>query len=248
MDNTAVPFTVVCIYNSEEILGDYLAKGLAIQDFQHQDIFIDNTKGRFTSAAQAFNSVIPDIRGEFAVFSHQDILFTREDTLCQAYGMLKKNKSVGVAGVAGVRDRTGVITNIMHGFPPFYPEGSKKLKGIEKVQTLDECLFIVPKAVLLDLPFDEETCSGWHLYSVDYCLSAGKSTDVVVLPLDLYHRSSGDSMSDDYYRILRKVARKHSGCCDTIFSTCGNWSTNKWKLEFYLFKIRTRKRLKQWLS
>ena len=247
MDSTVLPFTAICVYNSADILNDYLAKGLAIQDFPHQDIFIDNTKGRFTSAAQAFNSVIPHIRGEFAVFSHQDILFTKPDTLRQAYGMLEEYKNLGVAGIAGVRDRTGVITNIMHGSPPHYA-GSIRLECTEKVQTVDECLFIVPKTVLLDLPFDEETCSGWHLYSVDYCLSAGKSTDVVVLPLDLYHRSSGDSMSDDYYRILRKVARKHSGCCDTIFSTCGNWSTNKWKLELHLFKIRTRKRLKQWLS
>lgn len=246
MGTSELPFTVVCVYNDESILSAYLAKGLAIQDFPHQDIFIDNTTGRFSSAAQAFNSIIPHIQGEFAVFSHQDILFTRKDTLRQAYVMLKENQKLGVAGIAGARDRLGLISNIQHGLPP-HNAAAIRLECTEKVQTVDECLFIVPKTVLLDLPFDEETCSGWHLYSVDYCLSAGKSTDVVVLPLELYHRSSG-VLSEDYYQTLRKVARKHSWYYETIFTTCGNWFTNKWKLELQLFKIRTKKRVKQWLS
>lgn len=246
MDNSAVPFTVVCIYNNEEILNDYLAKGLAIQDFPHQDIFIDNTKGRFTSAAQAFNSVIPNIQGEFAVFSHQDILFTSEDTLRQAYKMLKANKNLCVAGVAGVRDRTGIKTNIQHGSPPCNA-GLQRLKAVERVQSVDECLFIVPKVLLLYLPFDEETCRGWHLYSVDYCLSAGKFADVVVLPLDLYHRSKG-TLSDDYYKTLRKVTRKHSDHYKTIFTTTGIWPTGSWKLRLKFFKDSIIKRLKQWIA
>lgn len=246
MNNSALPFTVVCVYNSKDILNDYLVKGLAIQDFPHQDIFIDNTNARFASAAQAFNSVIPHILSEFAVFSHQDILFTREDTLRQAYGMLRGNINFGVAGVAGIRDRSGIMTNILHGSPPRYAE-PHRLERIEKVQTVDECLFIVPKTVLLNLPFDEETCSGWHLYSVDYCLSVGRFADVVVLPLDLYHRSSGASMSDDYYQILRKVARKHSDCYETIFTTMGIWPTGSWNLHARLFKVSARKRLNQWL-
>ena len=39
------------------------------------------------------------------------------------------------------------------------------------VQTLDECLIIIPKTIFEKFKFDEITCQKWDLYVVEYCLN-----------------------------------------------------------------------------
>jgi hypothetical protein len=45
--------------------------------------------------------------------------------------------------------------------------------GPEEVQTLDECVLILPRSMPQNPKFDENLFEGWDCYSVDYCLSAG---------------------------------------------------------------------------
>ena len=141
---------------------------------------------------------------------------------------------MGIVGVAGKYDRN-LISNITTGIPPILA-GPIQIEKPVKVQTLDECLFIVPKKVFEELQFDEEVCDNWHLYAADYCLTAKKAGyDVYVLPLGGYHESPGYSFSgDQYYPTLEKLVEKHKNDYKWIFTSTGSWST-KYPLFLQIF-------------
>lgn len=116
------------------------------------------------------------------------------------------------------------MTNIKHGSPPHFA-GRHQIKEPTEVQTLDECLIIIPKEVFNRIKFDENTCNDWHLYAVDYCLEVQeKGYQTVVLPLPCYHRSSG-SLSAGYYSTLEKLQKKRCQDHRIIYTTVGNWHT-----------------------
>ncbi len=217
--------SIVCVYNNKNILDEFLLKSLFAQEnIDYECILIDNTKGAFLSASQALNSGGAQSSGDYIIFLHQDIMFTSSNTLQNMTRYL--NDKDKLYGVAGVKDSNGTITNITHG-PNFVPAGYTKVTEPTLVQSLDECMFIVPREVFDKLKFDESTIDGWHLYCVDYCLSAKKAgIDSYVIPLDtVYHFSPGFSMNNSYFWILRKLAKKHSEF-PVIYTTMGIWHTN----------------------
>lgn len=238
-------FSVVCVYNNKKILEEYLLKGLEMQDCSCETILIDNREGQFQSAAAAFNSILDKVQGDYVIFSHQDVFTGRPDSLSEMYRMLKKQGERVVAGVAGKAFRgKWIITNIKHGDPPSWA-GKLRAEEIQEVQTLDECFFIVSRKFLQEQPFDEETCRGWHLYAVEYCLAAQGKARILVLPVDgVYHASRGASMSNDYYAILKKVAKKHRDSTFRIYTTCGRWYTGPLVLNSQIFLRKLEKRIR----
>jgi len=46
---------IVCVYNDERVLADFLLDSLSRQTAPYELITIDNTKNEFSSAAQALN-------------------------------------------------------------------------------------------------------------------------------------------------------------------------------------------------
>ncbi|WP_243685211.1 hypothetical protein [Methanosarcina barkeri] len=84
----------------------------------------------------------------------------------------------------------------------------------------------------------KKTCDGWHLYAVDYCLSAKEQGfGVYALPMEIYHLSRGADnkkkfqsirgpLPDEYYEILDKLIKKYSDMYTRIYTTCGDWSTS----------------------
>jgi len=64
---------------------------------------------------------------------------------------------------------------------------------------------------------------------------------------DVYHLSPGFSMNDSYYKILRKVARKHREY-EVIYATMGIWPTKSIKLNPCLVAIKTKRLLKNLLE
>jgi hypothetical protein len=218
--------SVICVYNDRTILDNYLLKSINGQTSDRELILVDNTSKSFKSAAEALNKGGRDAKGEYLMFVHQDVRLPSEDWLKVVESRLTLLPNLGIAGVAGARERKRcTVTNLRHGDPP-RPAGNIQIDSPEKVQTLDECLILIPKPVFDELQFDEETCDDWHLYAVDYSLSVGElGYDVYVIPDYVYHRSSGDSMSDGYYRVLDKVLEKHRNAYPVIYTTNGDWST-----------------------
>jgi Glycosyltransferase like family len=218
--------SIVCVYNNRNILDKYLIKSLKEQSSNYELILVDNTAKRFKSAAEALNFGGEKANEKFIAFIHQDICFNSR-FLEDLETILNRISNLGIAGLAGVSETTpGVISNIKQGKSSEIV-GKNQIETPTKVQTLDECMILIPKSVFEILKFDEITCDNWHLYGVDYSLSAiSMGKDSYVLPLSIYHRSPGYSMSDGYNSTLKKLLKKHNQNFKLIYTTLGNYHTS----------------------
>ena len=150
--------SVVCIYNNEKIFNDYLLKSLKAQTAKYEIIKLDNTNGRFDSAAEALNYGGRKAKGKYLMFVHQDVNLFSDTWLEEAEKILDKLPKLGVAGIAGRSDNEElIITKMKHGYPPGNA-GKMKFEKPIKVQTLDECLVIIPNIIFTSLKFDESVC------------------------------------------------------------------------------------------
>jgi len=218
--------SVICVYNNEKTFRDTLYKSLQIQTVPHDLIAIDNTEGRFASAAQALNYGASKARHDsaFFLFVHQDIALCSPFFLADAEKMLDQLPNLGIAGVAGNVDGDDrFFSNITHGSPPH--NAGRKIEKPVRAMTVDECLVFVPRHVFIQQQFDETVCDGWHLYVVEYCLrliDAGFGP--YILPASIHHGSVG-MLNVDYFRKLKKVLHKHHSNYRKIYTTCGCWDT-----------------------
>lgn len=217
--------SLICVYNNKEALEEILLKSLKKQD-NYEFIPVDNTHNTFTSAASALNHGASKATGKYLMFLHQDIEFLEEDSLKNIESKLDNLDNLGMAGVAGKsKNSKEVLTNILHGVPPV-TAGKAKITKPTKVQTLDECLMIIPKEIFENHPFDDETCDGWHLYGVDYCLTLKTlGYNNYVLPLTIHHHSNASSYNEEYFITLKKLFKKHENY-STIYTTMSNWHSN----------------------
>jgi hypothetical protein len=219
--------SIVCVYNNKEILENYLLKSLRTQSVEYELILIDNTNGMFKSAAEALNYGGKKVKSTYIMFVHQDIELEYNYWLRDAEKNLNSLENLGIAGIAGCNDnKKEIFTNIKAGIPVEEIIGVE-IKAPKIVQTLDECLFIIPKSIFNKIQFDEISCQNWHLYAVDYCLTIKRyHKNVFVIPLSLYHVSNAYSFSNDYYSTLKKISKKHRKYFKKISTTMGIWSTN----------------------
>lgn len=243
--------SLICVYNNEEILEKYLLASLKEQTILYDIVLVDNRENKFKSAAEALNFGAFNAKGDFFVFLHQDISFVSKQTLKEIEGIIQKLPQNSIIGVAGVKDESGVISNIKHGDPP-YQVGNQRVEDHKICQTVDECFFIVPKNIFNKLNFDATTCDGWHLYAVDYCLTAEEklNTKTYVAPINtIYHRSdSSNSMNKSYYSILKRVTHKHKRYKNSLYTTMGVWPTSKIKLEFKITKIVVKSSIRKFIN
>jgi len=236
-------FSVICVYNNKQILQKNLLSSLEKQNQKYQLILLNNTRHKFKSAAEALNFGAKKARGKYLMFVHQDVRLEDKNWLAKATQFLDGLKDLGIAGVVGMSEsgqgnKSRGRNVIKHGEPPAPWSWGNPIKEPEVVQTLDECLLIVPRRVFDKLQFDEKTCNDWHLYGVDYCLSIKKLGFLsYVLPLVIYHQSAGSSFSDRYYDTLRKLLVKHKDKYKRIYTTMGNWRTF-WPFWLQLFLKR----------
>jgi hypothetical protein len=231
--------SVLCVFNDLALFESMLQASVARQTAECELIAIDNTAGRFCSAADGLNSARARVSGDYVMCAHQDVSFDSPTWLAEAEQMLRGLPDVGVAGIAGAREHPGqtertLLSNVTDSTPP-QRRGHVAIQCAERVQSVDECLFFVPRSLFSATGLDEETCDGWHLYAVDYCLTvAAAGAHVYVLPLPAYHRSGGRRRTATspqweraYFRTLRKVLRKHAGEVSMLHTTCGTWSTRR---------------------
>lgn len=222
-----------------------LLKSLSHQTATYELILLDNTCSVFESAAKALNDGGSRATGKYIMFVHQDVSFETATWLEEAERILDSLPSLGVAGVAGVAGMSESSKNIKERVRNIIYYGKDRrtwgrpIDAPEIVQTLDCCLFMVPKIVFDVLKFDENTCDDWHLYGEDYCLSCGsKGLSTYVIPLSVYHVSLGISSTNrikillklgalpkPYYTTLKKLIDKHRYNYKYIYTTCGEWNT-----------------------
>lgn len=235
--------SIVCVYNDGEILKNYLLKSLENQTVEFEFIKIDNTKNAFKSAAEVLNYGAKKANGKYIMFVHQDVDLSSRTWIECAEKTLDSIDNLGIAGVAGMSEegRTNKDRgkNVIRSMDNTWGLGNPIQKP-EPVQTLDECLAIIPKKVFDKFRFDEKTCNDWHLYIVDYCLSMKKAgLGVYVIPMYIHHKSIGFSsakylkdflpfypLPKRYYETLGKVCKKHRLHFNKIYTTCGTWNTS----------------------
>ena len=231
-------FSIVCVYNNEKVLNDYLLRGLKEQTSSFELIKVDNTAGTIKSLAEGLNRGGRSAKGDYIIFMHQDVYLMSGEWLEKAEFFLRKIPDLGVAGIAGMRKaKTAGVFKV--GTIPVEnrvcfiyqgPEKEPKVYGNTftepiEVQTLDGQLLIVPGSVFANIQFDEKTCDGWHLYDADYSLSVKKAgLKAYVLPLPVWHLSSG-FLDNEYYMTLNKILKKHRRE-KVIYTTCGLWYTS----------------------
>jgi GT2 family glycosyltransferase len=234
--------SVICVYNDDWILENCLLKSLSEQNAVFELITIDNREGRFKSAAEALNWGGARATGDYLMFAHQDIDLCSDAWLGSTEDMLDAIPNLGVAGVAGISENDATLlarsrNRIKHG-----PEATiwgNPIREPEVVQTLDECLVIIPKSVFDVKQFDEAACKNWHLYAADYCLSIRtKGFDVYVIPQFVCHgvyQKTGDltasrvaylnSLHGDYFDTLKHLMKKHKNEYKWIHTSWGSWRT-----------------------
>jgi GT2 family glycosyltransferase len=227
-------FTVISVYNNKEIFEKCLLSSLNKQLSEFETIFIDNTHNVYQSAAKAFNEAIEKANGKYIIFAHQDIIIEDPEWMIKVQEVLDSLENIGVVGVAGCKENEkGVYTNIRHGSDKRYAGDYRVNKPIE-VQTVDECLFIIPKDVLKKIQFDEATCYNWHFYAADFCLqSALEGYKVYVIPSDIYHLSPGNSLNLDYYKTAKRLYKKYKKSYKIINTTCSRWETKKFLVQYF---------------
>jgi hypothetical protein len=197
------------------------------QTLKYELILIDNTANKYKSASEALNYGGNKAKGEYLIFVHQDVDLLTNTFLEDLELILDNISNLGIAGVAGksIKSRY-ILSNIKEGIPP-QDVSNNHVKNPIKVQTVDECFFVIPKTLFNTVKFDEKVCDGWHLYAVDYCLSVKEiGLDVYVVPIKLYHRSIANSFSIDYYSTVKKLIKKHENNFNYITTTMGNWNNN----------------------
>lgn len=228
-----------------------VAKSLERQ--QNRDfelILVDTVKERYSSAAAALNAGAARASGEYLVFLHHDIILEDEHFIDQLIDLISRQPFL-IGGAAGAVKgkypwRKQTVSNIVHGENKVVP-GKTPTTRIIPLSTVDECFFVIPRAVFAERGFVEYTPS-WHLYAAEYCMWAqekGGESAVILLPARLWHLSIAKSMSADYYATLRAVRRAHHR---DMYTTMGAWPSNRLLFEYRVARdryARAKRRRKQ---
>ena len=217
--------SVVVVCNSQRALDQILLPSLRDQTAEFEFLPVDNTKGQFRSAAQALNSGGTQAQGKYIMFVHQDVELGSTSWLEDAERILDAIPDLGVAGVAGMAEKGESYSARMRGHISDCGEiWGSPLEKPEEVQTLDECLLIVPRRVFAGLQFDERTFDGWHCYGVDFCLSVRQTgLKAYAVPAFVYHRSLRRN-AEHLLRYHHRLYNKHRQNYTRIYTTCGEIS------------------------
>ena len=225
--------SVVCVYNNEAILKVALSRSLQSQTATFELILLDNRDGRYRSAAQALNDGGRRAIGDFIMFVHQDMWLASNTWLEEAETMLRTLPDLAVAGVAGMSSAgRHWYERMKFSISSFGLDERAEVGRVhkpEEVQTLDECLLLVPRRVFERLEFDETTFDGWDCYGSDYCLSATHmGLRVCVIPLPCSHCTSRALYSIWQFKGLLKyqerLYRKHKANYKRIYTWMGDIS------------------------
>ncbi|MDC0738852.1 hypothetical protein N6L24_11235 [Cognatishimia sp. SS12] len=184
-------FTVCTLVASEDkyarMLASFEAKGFTAENSEF--IAVDNRSGNSLDGYRALRSLFPEMRGEFILFTHDDIELTDDgaDELEQALRSLEaSDKTWMVAGNAGWTPGPQAEQVICLDDP----HGSwTDLKVAREVVSLDENFLVLARNRMV---FPSLDLDGFHLFATDLCQQARAAGGTAyVLPFHLTHHSGG---------------------------------------------------------
>lgn len=230
--------TIVCCWNNSKQF-NVLLNSIYKQQTSVDIVGIDNRKQTYKSCSSAFNDAIKNIKTKYVLFLHQDIIFTKANTLDKIHQYLSTINDHDILGVAGSSFNSPFVkTNVLVGNDDSLEYGgSLRVFGLEECNTLDECMFGGYTCFFRQNNFDEVICNGWHLYTVELCLrNMSQGGKVYVCDIDLVHNSKGviDSFYNETYRKLCKKYHKQFKFLRT--PCCYNSRTDFFSRNVYYFR------------
>ena len=117
-----------------------------------------------------------------------------------------QNPIVGLISFAGVKDQK-IYGNMEWGLPRTLMTNQPLNQPME-VDGIDESVFAVKTETLKMYPLNNVVCDSWQLYGIEYaCYLKMNKKVCVVLPIESYHASFEDVLSESYFSTLRKIAK-----------------------------------------
>lgn len=240
--------SIVVIINKAEFQEKFKQVVLTQKDISLELIIVDNISNQYKGARSAFNSVKDILKGKYIIFMHQDIQFLNEYTLNSVYDYLECLNDFGIVGIAGAEKINGkriILSNIKHGKNKV--NVGKHIRNITKVDTVDECFFVIRNEIFKSYPFSNRL--GWHLYSAEQSLMYEKiGLKTFVIPINLWHLSDGNSLDHNYIKILKEIANDYPEI-SSLSTTVKLWKLNIFHKFFYLnyfmFKQLLKSKLKK---
>lgn len=207
-----VRFSVVTLLRDEDnyarLLRSFEAGGFGPENTQF--IAIDNRGANRFDGYSALRAVLPEIRGEHILFTHDDIELIDEgiEELSRVLSELSaRDPNWMVAGNAGLSTpargrRVRSLCHIRDPHGKFRPVSEPV-----RVQSLDEN-FLVLRRDRLVLPSVD--IGGFHLFATDLCLQAEfAGGGAYVIPFLLRHHSAG-SASPEFDRVRARFIEKYA--------------------------------------
>jgi hypothetical protein len=226
-----VKYSVISVFNDEELLEDWLLSSIDHQvESEFEIVLIDNTDSEYDCAPEALNKGAERAAGDYYIFVHQDVKLLSEIWFKQLGSFIDEIDDLGICGVSGKKYHPPLQR--MHSYIFQGEDKSDKITNPtevpQEVQTVDELLAVIPASVFNKRKFNEYICDGWHLYIVEYCLWVNNKTElsVYVLPLVVWHRSKGMALGHEYFRILEKIYKKYN--VKKVNTTVGIWLSEEY--------------------
>lgn len=203
-------FSIITIVNKEKIYEGFLKNLKEQEGVRYELIKINNDHNQFSSAREAYNDAMKKAHGDYFIFLHPDMRFLDKFALKDALEQIVKIDDLGVAGISGCpfelhHHKSTILTTIVQG-DPYYHFG-KSIDKVTKVQTVDECFFVMTREFCEKHPFTD--VKGWHMYAVEQCLIALlNDRENYVIPARMWHYSPGNSettVCSDWKRDSKKV-------------------------------------------
>jgi len=233
--------SLICVYNKKSVYNDILIESLKKQTIKCELIGIDNSNGRFSSAAAALNYGVTLSHGNLLIFVHQDIEFTTEhslEELIKRLSVLERGDVAGVAGEIVLDGKRVCCTSITFGKHRMSYKAIP-INETREVESLDECLFAMLRETWEDNKLNESVCNGWHFYAVEACYHARKHNHhVYVVKSSLNHLSASGTLDNGYYSTLSALCEHYKNSFPYIVSTTTYIRTAAYKKDIAIMRLK----------
>lgn len=192
---------------------------------EYEIIRIENPSGEI-GIYQAYDIGVKKAKYGMLCFAHEDIQFKTKDWGKKVLQVFAENPEFGLLGIAGniyksitpshwsfeTANQNSVYVNVLHNSgngnkTAAYYANPKKC-SLQEVATIDGVWFCVPKSIVLEFPFDQETCTGFHAYDIDYSLTIQQKYKVAVTFDILIHHFSTGKFNRAWIEDILKVHKK----------------------------------------
>lgn len=200
-----IELSLIACVSRTDILRKVLLSSPGIESGRKHELIILNNSdnSRFHSIAEAYNEGAQQAKGRYMAFIHQDTALLEAQWVDDLLRLLK-GQHFGIAGPSGV------VGNHL-----FYSDSGVLRTNPElaftevlRADSLDEALFVVPRAVWSEHRFDPRIVLGFHLCAAEYCLRM-KAIGLPVLLVPIRYRHLNLAPADKDLSADGLLRRRH---------------------------------------